>query len=456
MKRAVMDKLMKWISGDEHKPILFSGARQTGKTWLIRELAKESGKSLVEINFETNPEYKTFFETTDVQEICQNLTILTGKTIVSENTLLFLDEICPEVIGTLRWFYEEMPEISVIAASSLMEFVKEDYTGSFPVGRVSYLYLYPMTFIEFLCAMGEERLVDCLEKAWDKAALLEIFHKKFLEYFHQYLIVGGMPKAAQTWIDTRDISKVQEAQTDILATIRNDFHRYKNRMPADILEKTMVSAAKQMGNKFVLNTVDPDIRSPRIKQAVKLLEKAGILSRVVCSEANSFYLPSDKDERFFKTIFLDTGLALKLLNEQNIPAGQVSAIGTILWRDNHAAAKQFTAQMILSNNITYKRDLFYWQRAGSSKSEIDYLIQSGFTILPIVVKPGAPGSMKALHRFVESRDLPAALHLDLNPPSCQVIQVQTTEQKPVKYKLYSYPIYMAHLISIRSLPDSLR
>lgn len=442
MKRFILDDLKKWLSDPYRKPMILRGARQVGKTWCVRELAQETGRQLVEINFERHPEYADLFAGNDPQEILTQLEIVLNLTISRENAVLFLDEIqaASEVIPKLRWFYEEMPELAVIAAGSLLEFALEEHDFSVPVGRVTYCFLGPMSFAEFLWACGEEKLAAALKKSAESMEISDVVHEKASRLFREYMIVGGMPAVVNAWVQSGQITACSHIQTDLLQTYRDDFNKYRKRISPELLRKTMESVVKQLGCRFMYSNVTTDDRQPNVKSALHMLELAGLCTKVRRTSANGLPLGAEADEKLFKTIFLDTGLALNLLGYR--PADQ-EEWREILWANKGALAEQIVGQELIAARRPGETQLYYWQQSGSGNGEIDYLIASDGRITPIEVKAGASGSMKALHGFMQKKGLARAVRFDTNKPSQMTVQVKTNQGLEVAYELASFPLYMA-------------
>lgn len=445
MKRKLSEELNIWLKEKNHKPLILRGARQTGKTYIVRQLAETSGRQLIELNFERNPEYGELFDTNRPDVILQNLELMLGVKIDFEKSILFLDEIqaCAFILSKLRWFYEDCPALPVIAAGSLLEFALDEYEDSMPVGRVTYRYLHPFSFTEFLWAMGEGRLASHLLTVREDLQLPNVLHEKYLEYYRQYILIGGMPEAVKKWKEKSDVRECIRLQKDLLTSFQDDFNKYRNRVPAEVLRKTMLSIPAQLGGKFVYNTVDRDQRQPVIKKAIELLEKAGLCKRVYATSGNGVPLGAEKYDRIFKNIFLDSGLAMNVLGIRPVNAVQLN---DILWANNGAMAEQICGQLMLSLHSHDDDELFYWQQSGSGTGEINYLTQKNDHVLPIEVKAGKSGSMKSLHAFMEKKKLTSAVRFDLNPPSIQNVDVKTTQGREARYTLLSLPLYMVEYL----------
>jgi uncharacterized protein len=447
MRRFATDKLLSWLNRENRKPLVLRGARQVGKTWLVRDLARRSGLELIEINFEYSPDYNKAFESSDPAVIIKNLEIMIRKKIQIENTLLFLDEIQsqPELLAKLRWFREFMPGLAVIAAGSLLEFVLKDHKFSMPVGRINYFYIEPLSFLEFAAASGNIPLFEALNTHTDLTPLNGVLHAQSLELFKDYCIVGGMPEVVFEWYHSGDLLECQNLQKDLLATYYDDFFKYGNRY-VSLLQKTLKSAAEQLGQKFVIKQIDENSRNDSSKKAIELLCHARLLSPVKHSSANGIPLGAESNEKFFKLLFLDTGLVSSLLG-----IGELSrdALIKLILTNKGSIAEQFAGQQIrFSLAAQGFSELFYWQRIGRKQGELDYIVQDRTMVLPVEVKSGSSGSMKSLHQFMYDKNLNKAVRLDLNNISSQNLSVKTTKGDPVEYTLISLPLYLAERIDV--------
>ncbi|MEE0926748.1 MAG: AAA family ATPase, partial [Bacteroidales bacterium] len=295
--------------------ILLRGARQVGKSTAVRHLG-ESFESYVEINFEKQPEYKALFkENLDVKRIIPQMSAISGKSIQPKVTLLFLDEIqeCPEAIMALRFFKEDMPDLHIIAAGSLLEFALDELP-TFGVGRIHSMFMYPMTFDEFLKANGEDLLLQERNQATISNPLSEPLHNKLVNLFRIYILVGGMPAVVSKWASTHDFLQCQEEQDDIVISYEDDFPKYRKKIEPNLLRQTMRSVAVQTTNKFVFSKVGGEYKSNDVKKALEMLTLAGIIIPVTHTSANGLPFGSEADKSFRKYLLLDTGLMLRLLN----------------------------------------------------------------------------------------------------------------------------------------------
>lgn len=445
MRRIIERDIDEWMGYPGRKPLVLRGARQVGKTWVVREAAARHGLKLVELNFEKNPELASAFDSNDVRRILQNIEILLDVEIDEDAALLFLDEIqeFPALLEKLRWFYEDAPDLPVVAAGSLLEFVMEEHDFSMPVGRVTYMYLEPMSFVEFLWALGNDRMADALAAVDPRDGLAAPIHDKALNLFRQYSIVGGMPAAVLEWATTSDLRSVGCIQRDLLQTYRDDFNKYRKHVPSEVLRHTLESVARQLGGKFKYSEVDSDARSQVVKKALDLLVLARICKKVTCSAGNGVPLGAESKEKLFDCILLDVGLVMAQLGLRPLNAEQFEGV---VWANKGALAEQMVGQLICAAACPDDERLFFWEKGGSRGAQVDYLLQIDGAVVPVEVKSGASGSMKSLHSFMAAKGLGRAVRLDTNAPSVQALRVETTAGEPVEYELLSLPLYMTEFI----------
>lgn len=418
-KRIIDKYLYEWMQKKNHKPVLLRGARQVGKTTAVKHLG-ENFETYVEVNFEKQPEYKSLFiENLDVQRIISQMSVMCGKRIVSGKTLLFLDEIqeCPEAIMSLRFFKEEMPDLHVIAAGSLLEFALKELP-TFGVGRIHSMFMYPMSFDEFLMADGEELLLEARNRANFKSELPDTLHDKLVRILRTYLLVGGMPEVVDTWVGTRDYIQCQESQDDIILGYEADFPKYKKKVEPILLQDTLRSAAAQVTHKFIYSKVG-QYRTDEVKKAVELLALAGLIIPVTHTDANGLPLGSEADRSIRKMLLLDSGLMLRLLN---MSLGSVTEITTQILTGSAAdlvnkgpMAEQFAGLELLAyQSPNIRQDLYYWVRqARNSQAEIDYILALEQKVLPFEVKAATRGGMKSLWSFMRDKKLHLAVRCSM-------------------------------------------
>lgn len=436
-----------WLTGHSRKPLVIRGARQVGKTWLVRQLAIETGKTLIELNFEKQPSDFSFFESNDPKKILLHLSAKQKTPIDIANSILFLDEIqaVPEILAKLRWFAEDLLELPVVAAGSLLEFVLAKHTFSMPVGRISYLHLEPLSFEEFLQAIDQKTLCDYLSQINFIEKLPLSIHKKLLSHFKEYVIVGGLPAVVSAWSDNQNLSTVSRVHQELLATYRDDFSKYHGRIEIQYLDETLSSVPKMLGKKFIYSRVNNSIQSGTIKNILGLLEKARICHAVNCVHANGIPLAAEMREKFFKEIVLDVGLSHAILG---INLQDILNVQDIMLINSGAISEQVVGQLLRTIFPFYVEPaLYYWSREEkNANAELDYIIQESTNIIPIEVKAGATGSLKSLHYFMGLKKYPLALRVNSDLPSKTAINVKNNDGTPARYTLLSVPFYLVEQI----------
>lgn len=448
LKRSALQFLQNWLSSSLRKPLIIRGARQVGKTWLVRHLAKLSKLDLIELNLEKNPQLITLFNSNDPKQILINLEAKYHHKISPQTTLLFLDEIqaAPVLIAKLRWFAEDMPELAVIAAGSLLEFVLGEHTFSMPVGRVSYMYLEPLSFEEFLIANNYENLNEYLTQFNFQNEISEVIHHELNDLFKTFILIGGMPAAISSWISDRSLTLVNQTHHDLLSTYRDDFAKYAKKIDTSILEEVMMSVPRMLGQKFVYSHVHSELSTHNIKQGLHLLNKAKVIQKVRSTSANGLPLSAEIKEKFFKEIFLDVGLVSAALG---ISLNQIQSAKDISLINSGGIAEQVVGQLLKTIQPYYiEPNLFYWLREEKgSNAEVDYIIQHNNKIIPVEVKAGSSGGLKSLHLFMGMKQYDMALRINSDLPSVTNVKVKYHKDKLVKYKLISIPFYLIGQIS---------
>lgn len=417
----LIDRYLKeWANDSSHKPLLLRGARQVGKSTAVRHLG-ESFKNFVEINLERNPNLTQIFKgDLDVRRIVSTLSAMVSRPIVEGKTLLFIDEIqiCPEAIMSLRFFKEDMPQLHVIAAGSLLEFAIQELP-TFGVGRIHSMFMYPMTFDEFLLANGEHLLLDARNQASADSPLSAPLYDKIVSLFRTFVLVGGMPEAVAKWVDTHDYLKCQEVLDDIVLTYEDDFPKYRKRVDAMLLRATLRSVAEQLTSKFVYSAVGGGYKTHEVKSALELLSLAGIIIPVTHTSANGIPLGSEADRNYRKILLLDSGMTLRLLN---MTTGDITELVTQILTSkpselvNNGPLAELVAGLELLHNLTpnLRHELFYWQRqAKNSLAEVDYVTSFRQRVLPVEVKAGTQGGMKSLWAFMREKKLSLAVRSSL-------------------------------------------
>lgn len=412
LKRLIDSYLKEWADRPVHKPVLLRGARQVGKSTAVRHLG-ESFDNMVEINFERQPEFMSLFkDNLDVNRIVSQMEALSGLSITPGKTLLFLDEIqfCKEAIMALRFFKEDMPELHVLAAGSLLEFTINELP-TFGTGRIHSMFMYPLTFDEFLLANKEEALIKIRNNSDADNPLPSPLYQKMVSLMRTYILVGGMPEVVAKWIETHDYLQCQEIQDDLIIGFEDDFPKYSSRVKPQLLRMTLRSVAAQCSRKFSYSDVGGGYRIEEVKKALELLIQAGLCIPVVKTSANGLPLGSEADNAFRKILLLDSGLLLRLMN---MTLGNITDLTTLILTGNELdlvnkgpMAEMITGlEIIRYKNPNFRHDLYYWQRAAkNSMAEVDYLAVNNMKVLPIEVKAGVKGGMKSLWLFMREKQI---------------------------------------------------
>lgn len=414
--RIIDQHLSEWASSDIHKPILLRGARQVGKSTAVRHLGAQF-ENYVEINFEKHPECMNVFRPDlDVRRIISQLSALCKKPIVAGKTLLFLDEIqqCPEAVMSLRFFKEDLPELHLIAAGSLLEFALSELP-TFGVGRIHSMFMRPFSFDEFLMANGDQLLLEARNQCDAQHPLAEPLHQSLIARMRDYMLVGGMPEVVSRWVQTHDYLKCQEMQDDLLLTYEDDFPKYRKKVNPLLLRDVLRSIAIQAGNKFVYSRASESFSSAEVKNALELLILAGLAIPVSHTSANGLPLGAEANPLYRKVWLLDTGLTLRLLN---MVLGDISDYTQTILTGNSvdlvnkgSIAEQIVGlEMLGYGSPNLRHDLYYWQRqAKNSMAEVDYVSVNRQSVLPIEVKSSTKGGMKSLWTFMREKHLTQAV-----------------------------------------------
>ncbi|MBR1567831.1 MAG: ATP-binding protein [Lachnospiraceae bacterium] len=418
--RAIDKELVEWKNSTRHKPLLIRGARQVGKSTAVRHLG-ETFDHYLEVNLERDPEAAVFFKQGyDVNVILSKLSAYYSVTIVPGSTLLFIDEIqnCMQAIEALRFFWEDMPELHVIGAGSLLEFALQDIP-TFAVGRIRSFYMYPMSFDEYLEAVGQAGLIALKQKADSKHPLDDVFHNRLVNLFRDYIMIGGMPEAVAEWMESKDYLKVSQVHDDIVTGYDRDFAKYKKRISPDLIRLTLNSVVHQMGQKFVYHKVSDEYQSAQVKEALRLLTLAGLITPVIHTDANGLPLNSEQNSRYIKYIYLDCGLMLRILGiETNSQEGLrrrfLSDSASDLVNKGSVAEMIAGCELIKYSMINHSGNLNYWVRTEkNSVAEVDYIIVKDGAVTPVEVKAGTRGGMKSMYMFLDKKGLQRGIRICL-------------------------------------------
>jgi len=395
MRRIVEKQMVDWQQSRRRKPLIIRGARQVGKTWLVENVLAGKFEHLAKVDLEERKDLHVHFSgNLDPANIVEALEITVGR-IVPGKTLLFLDEIqsCPRAIMALRYFYEKMPDLHVVAAGSLLEFAFDEI--SFPVGRVQYLHVYPMTFYEYLLAIGRESMAELTRKS--QAAVPESMQQMVLAELKKFLFVGGMPECIKVYRDSSSLVDAFAVQTELLGSFRDDFAKYKPHMDTACLNAVFQNTAQAVGDQIKYSRLNDGHTGPTNRKAFDLLCKARIFHKISACSPAGLPLAATAKGRKFKACMLDVGLLQRLCE---VPVETALTQDDLLAIYKGQLAEQFVAQEMLA---WQGAELFYWARdARSSRAEVDYLIVRDGTIYPVEVKSGPGGRLKSLHLLLQT------------------------------------------------------
>jgi len=416
MNRNVESELLRWKKDDRRLPLLVRGARQVGKTYTVGKFGREQFDDQLEVNFELEPRYGACFDDSlDPRRLLDNIGAISGHVVVPGKTLLFLDEvqICPRAILALRYFYEKLPDLHVIAAGSLLEFAMAQEDFRMPVGRVQYLFMRPFSFGEFLDAVGQNQARQQVRACRLSEPLPPVLHQHLLSLVRTYLAVGGMPAAVSEYVASGSVIRCGKVQASIAQTYRDDFGKYATRARVPHLQSVFGAIPRMVGRKFKYSAVDSSVQSRELKAALDLLERAGVVYRVRQTSGAGLPLEVEADDRNFKVVFLDVGLMQHLCGL----SGEALMIEDLLSIHSGAVAEQFVGQELVASSEPFERSvLHYWAReARTSNAEVDYLVSHGARVLPLEVKSGKMGSLRSMHLFLKQYDTPCGLRVAQHP-----------------------------------------
>ena len=411
--RTIDRELLAWSKTPDRKTLLLRGARQTGKSSAVKHLAK-SFKYFVEVNFDDRKDARPFFEQSlSPQEICEQLSFLFRTPIIPGETLLFFDEIqsCLPALSKLRYFYEQYPELHLVAAGSLLEFALEEIP-SFGVGRIRSLFLFPFSFEEFLNALDDGMLVDAYRKATPQKPLQESIHNQLVLRLKTFLIVGGMPEAVAQYVKTQDLLHSQKVLNDIIISLKSDFAKYRKRVPALRINEVFESVARQAEGKFVYEHATVQATNSQVKQALELLVMAELVHSVTHSAANGIPLGAEINPKFQRFIMLDTGLFQRVLD---LDVAQIFISNDFQTINRGAIAEIFVGLELIKASSCYNPISPYcWQRKKrQGNAQVDYVIQRGERIVPIEVKSGTQGAMQSLRWFMAEKNIGKGIRTSL-------------------------------------------
>ena len=399
MERLILNKLINWKNSPYRKPLILKEVRQVGKTWILKEFGRRHYENIAYFNFDENEEYRQFFETTkDVDRILQNLMLASGQKITAEKTLIIFDEVqdCPNVINSMKYFCENAPQYHIACAGSLLG-ISLAKPSSFPVGKVNFMQIDPMTFTEFLLANGDENLVRYIEQLDVLEPIPNAFFNPLCEKLKMYYVTGGMPESVLMWTGARDVSAMQEALSDILGAYERDFAKHPNlsEFPKiSMIWKSIPSQLARENKKFIYKVVKEGARAREYEDALQWLVNARLVHKIYRSSAPCLPIAAYDDLSAFKLYMVDVGLLRRLAQLAPTAFGEGNRLFTEF---KGALTENFVLQTLITQFEVMPR---YWSQS-NPPYEVDFLIQRENDIFPIEVKSETNTSSKSLKKFKE-------------------------------------------------------
>lgn len=397
MERFAMEKLIAWKDSKYRKPMIIRGARQVGKTWLMKEFGRREFEKVAYINFDQNTRMKGVFEgDLNIERLILALSAETGVSIKADNTLLIFDEVqeVPRALTSLKYFNENAPEYAIVAAGSLLGVALHQGT-SFPVGKVDFLDLYPLNYKEFLLALGEERFVELLD--CDDILMITTFKEKYIERLKEYYFIGGMPEVVYDFVRNKDFNKVREIQNNLLNYYQQDFSKHAPNILVPRLNMVWNSIPMQLAKenkKFIYGQLREGARAKDFELAIQWLEDCGLIHKVERISKPGLPLKAYMDLSAFKIYLSDVGL-LSAMGELSVQA--IVDGNRIFTEFKGALTEQFVLQQLISQLGLHA----YYYSAEKSRGEVDFLVQGNSSIIPIEVKAEENLQAKSLKAFVE-------------------------------------------------------
>lgn len=399
MERLILSKLLAWKDSPYRKPLVMKGVRQVGKTWILKEFGKRCYENIAYFNFDENEEYRQFFETTkNVDRILQNLTMASGQSIRPERTLIVFDEIqdCPKVINSLKYFCENAPQYHIACAGSLLG-IALARPSAFPVGKVSFMQVDPMTFTEFLLANGDENLVQYLGCVDRIEPIPDAFFNPLCEKLKMYYVTGGMPESVRMWTEARDVPAMQETLSGILGAYERDFakHPKSSEFPKiSMLWRSVPAQLAKENKKFIYKAVKQGARAREYEDALQWLADARLVHKIYRSTAPGLPIAAYDDLSAFKIYLVDVGLLRRLAQLAPTAFGEGNRLFTEF---KGALTENYVLQTLLTQFEVTPR---YWSQT-NPPYEVDFLIQRENDIFPVEVKSETNTAGKSLKKFRE-------------------------------------------------------
>lgn len=444
-KRNASESLSRWYQRKMRKPLILRGARQVGKSTAVQQLATQA-PFFIELNLERYEHLSMVSACNSASELVERLCQLHNVVTLPENAILFIDEVqeYPEAVKWLRFFYEDFKEIAVVVAGSLFEIQMREHPQSIPVGRVEFMRMEPLSFLEFLHATNDNALASEIQELYCSGERIkEGFHQLALDRLRQFLLVGGLPEAVEMWSETQNYTEVSRVHQNLLQGYREDLLKYGKQHRIQEMQHVLSTAPMHYGSRYKTRALAAGNKEKPISEAVQLLEQAMVLFNVLpTSRTEVPFIPRPKAAK--KLLPLDVGLALAQLH---ITSEQLKGVNIESLLDGRVA-EMFVGIQLLGQHTDQMRRLFFWTREGAANSnaEVDYIIPSSTGSLPIEVKSGATGSLRSLHSFMEKSEENLCIRLSTARGGTQELKRQLQSGASIEYTLRSLPLYMAELL----------
>ncbi len=434
MKREAINQLIEWKNSKRRKPLILQGARQVGKTWLMQEFGKTHYKKTAYVTFDRNENLqKAFTDYTNVKELLTKIEIEAQTKVTADDTLIIFDEIqeCPDAITSLKYFQEKMPELHIIVAGSLLGLSHHNGTG-FPVGKVNFMTLYPMSFKEFLNANGEELLVEAINE--NKFDTISTFSSKLINYLRYYYFVGGMPEVVQAFVENRDFNEVRKIQEEIISSYNSDFSKHTDSNTAERIKMVWDSISSQLAKenkKFIYNAIKNGARAKEFEIALAWLRDSGLVYKVTRISKPNLPIKSYEDIGVFKLYVLDVGILCAL---SKLSAKAILEDNRIFTEFKGSLTEQYVLQQLKIN----LSDIHYWT-SKSYVAEVDFVTQIEDYVVPIEVKATTNLKAKSLQQYIK----------DYSPQ--KAVRTSLSDYKINENGLYDIPLYVIENISTHLL-----
>lgn len=412
MYRKIIEDLKKWKVSQHRKPLILQGARQTGKTWIMKEFGRTEYQNTAYLFCQENQVLQNLFDAPfDKERLLNGFQLLCGFKIEPEKTLIIIDEIqdIPKAITALKFFYEQAPEYHIICAGSLLG-VSLHEGISFPVGKVNFLNLYPLSFSEFLMAIRKEQHATLINSTNPDAELIKSFSSDFTEFLRYYFFIGGMPEVVSTWIETKDFNEVHRVQKELLKTYENDVSKHTSAEMANKIKQVWESVPSQLARenkKFLYSVVKESARAREYENAINWLTNAGLLTKVFRTNKPGIPLKAYEDLDAFKIFILDTGL---LCSMSNLSAKVLLEDNKLFTEFKGSLTEQFVCQQLISECGIVP---YYWSSKDAT-AEVDFIFQNDDEIIPVEVKAKINLQAKSLKQYRETYNPNTAFRFSLS------------------------------------------